>query len=92
MPEEEHAATALMGGLMTYGYQCGMLWGAALGAGAQAYRLHGPGVFAQAVSVVAAHRLVESFGNYNKGDQLPGNIGVESPGYNPVPADTEVLR
>ena len=29
----------LAGGFMGYGYQCGMLWGAALAAGAQAYRL-----------------------------------------------------
>ena len=29
----------LMGGIMNYGYQCGMVWGAALAGGAQAYRL-----------------------------------------------------
>ena len=31
----------LAGGFMGYGYQCGMLWGAVLAAGAQAYRIFG---------------------------------------------------
>ncbi len=36
---EERASAPMMGGFMNYGYQCGMLWGATLAAGAQAYRL-----------------------------------------------------
>ena len=68
MLEEEHATMPLVGGLMTHGYQCGMLWGAVLGAGAQAYQRYGSAVLAQTMSVVAAQRLVESFGNYNKGE------------------------
>lgn len=51
---------------MQHGYQCGMIWGAALAAGAQAYRLDGPGPQAQAKAVVAAQRLVESFRTLNK--------------------------
>jgi len=39
---EENAAMPLAGGIMQYGYQCGMIWGATLAAGAQAYRLLGP--------------------------------------------------
>jgi hypothetical protein len=49
------------GGIATQGYQCGMLWGAALAAGAQAYRNHGPGPQAETEAVIAAQRLVESF-------------------------------
>ncbi|MBU8934066.1 MAG: C-GCAxxG-C-C family protein [candidate division Zixibacteria bacterium] len=51
----------LAGGIMQYGYQCGMIWGATLAAGAQAYRLLGPGPQAESKAIVAAHRLVESF-------------------------------
>jgi len=43
------------------GYQCGMLWGATLAAGAQAYRLLGPGPQAETEAIIAAQRLVESF-------------------------------
>jgi len=58
---EEHAAMPLMGGVMNHGYQCGMVWGAALAAGAQAYRLHGPGPQAETEAIIAAQRIVESF-------------------------------
>jgi hypothetical protein len=64
-PEEE-ASAPLAGGILQYGYQCGMLWGAALAAGAQAYRLLGPGPQAETDAVVAAQRLVKSFRARNK--------------------------
>ncbi len=51
----------LVGGIMQHGYQCGMTWGATLAAGAQAYRLFGPGPQAETMAIVAAQRLVESF-------------------------------
>ncbi len=51
---------------MQNGYQCGMIWGAVLAAGAQAYRLFGPGPQAEAKAIVAAQRLVESFRAGNK--------------------------
>jgi len=38
-----------------------MLWGAALAAGAQAYRIHGPGPQAETEAIIAAQRCVESF-------------------------------
>lgn len=50
----------LAGGLMQ-GYQCGMIWGAALAAGAQAYRLFGTGPQAETGAVLASQRLVEAF-------------------------------
>jgi hypothetical protein len=43
------------------GYQCGMLWGAALAAGAQAYRIFGPGPHAETGAIIATQRLVEAF-------------------------------
>jgi hypothetical protein len=60
MELEERAADPLAGGLMR-GYQCGMVWGAALAAGAQAYRLFGTGPQAEARAVIAAQRIVASF-------------------------------
>jgi hypothetical protein len=57
---EEHASMPLAGGMMR-GYQCGMLWGAALAAGAQAYRLWGPGPQAETGAVIASQRALEAF-------------------------------
>jgi hypothetical protein len=62
---EERAADPLAGGMMR-GYQCGMVWGAALAAGAQAYRIHGRGPQAEAGAISAARRIVESFRAQNK--------------------------
>ncbi|MFH1892623.1 MAG: C-GCAxxG-C-C family protein [Candidatus Zixiibacteriota bacterium] len=63
---EENATAPLAGGIMQHGYQCGMIWGAALAAGAQAYRLFGPGPQAEAAAILAAQRLVKSFRVRNK--------------------------
>ncbi len=63
---EESAAMPLAGGIMQHGYQCGMIWGATLAAGAQAYRLLGPGPRAETGAIIAAQRLVESFRALNK--------------------------
>lgn len=49
------------GGIMQHGYQCGMIWGAALAAGAEAHRRFGPGPKAEAAAIRAASRVVESF-------------------------------
>ncbi len=43
------------------GYQCGMLWGAALAAGAQAYRLWGSSPQAETAAVIASQRALEAF-------------------------------
>lgn len=58
----------LMGGIMNHGYQCGMLWGATLAAGAEAYRLYGPGSQAEAQAITAAQKLVASFSAHNKNE------------------------
>jgi hypothetical protein len=58
---EERASLPFMGGFMNNGYQCGMIWGATLAAGAQAYRLLGPGPQAETATIIAAQRIVDSF-------------------------------
>jgi hypothetical protein len=58
---EERAAMPFTGGIMQHGYQCGMIWGAALAAGAEAYRRLGPCTEAETKAVHAAQRLIESF-------------------------------
>jgi hypothetical protein len=57
---EERAAMPLAGGIM-HGYQCGMIWGAALAAGAQAYQLFGAGSQAETCAAIASHQAVEAF-------------------------------
>ena len=49
------------GGILQHGYQCGMLWGATLAAGAEAYRRFGAGPEAEVASIRAAQGIVESF-------------------------------
>jgi hypothetical protein len=58
---EERAAGPLAGGIVRNGYQCGMVWGSALAAGAEAYRCFGAGHRAETASLIAAQRIVESF-------------------------------
>ena len=58
---EEKGSAPLAGGIMQYGYQCGMIWGAVLAAGARAYDLFGPGPEAETRAVMAAQKLVDEF-------------------------------
>jgi hypothetical protein len=58
---EERAAAPLAGGIARNGYQCGMVWGSALAAGAEAHRRFGAGARAEAVAIEASRRVVESF-------------------------------
>lgn len=46
---------------MSQGYQCGMLWGAALAAGAHAHRLLGPGTQTEMAGLQASQALVQAF-------------------------------
>jgi len=66
LEKEEHATSPLAGGIMQHGYQCGMIWGAALAAGAQAYHLFGAGSQTEVKAIAAAQRIVESFHSINK--------------------------
>ncbi len=63
---EEKASMPLAGGVMQYGFQCGMIWGAALAAGAEAYQQDGPGPQAEMKAILAAGRLAEAFRAKNK--------------------------
>jgi len=58
---EEHAVAPLAGGISGQGFQCGMLWGACLAAGAEAYRRFGGGLKGEAAAIFAAKKLVEAF-------------------------------
>ena len=58
---EEKATMSLAGGIMQHGYQCGMVWGAAMAAGAESYRRFGAGPKAEAMAIRAAEKIVESF-------------------------------
>ena len=56
----------LAGGIIQHGYQCGMVWGAVLAAGAHSYYLHGSGNQSEVQAVEAAKKLVELFRIQNK--------------------------
>ena len=57
----ELASNPLAGGIMNQGHQCGMIWGAALAVGAEAYRRYEDKDLATAVAVTAVQHVVESF-------------------------------
>lgn len=64
--EEEQAIDLLAGGIMQEGDQCGMLWGASMGAGAESYRRYKDKGLASAHAMVASQHLLESFVKHNK--------------------------
>jgi hypothetical protein len=61
----ERGSAPLAGGILARGYQCGMLWGAALAAGAEAHRLYGSGPYAEAMAIRAARGEVAAFHGQN---------------------------
>lgn len=77
MEQEEHAAQPLAGGIVQHGYQCGMLWGATLAAGAEAWRRFGAGPEAEARAVAAARRLVDAFRTQNRHTDCFDITGVD---------------
>ncbi len=58
---QERAADPLAGGILQQGYQCGMLWGASLAIGAEAYRKCEDLNKATALSIVATKHMMASF-------------------------------
>ena len=58
---EERAADSLAGGIMQKGHQCGMLWGASLAIGAEAYRKCDNQNQAISVAVNATQKVMSSF-------------------------------
>ena len=63
---EERASAPFAGGVLRHGYQCGLIWGATLAAGAEAFRQFGPCPKAEAGAIVAAQGIVESFRTQNR--------------------------
>ena len=61
MVPEENASMPFAGGIIQHGYQCGLLWGAALAAGVEAHRRYGDGARAEAAAALAAQKIVYSF-------------------------------
>jgi hypothetical protein len=57
----ERGANPLAGGILNHGYQCGLLWGAVLGAGAHAFHRHGAGALAMGTAVHSSIALVDDF-------------------------------
>jgi len=60
-PDEEKASDMLAGGIAQKGHQCGMLWGASLGIGTEAYRKFEDKNMAIASAIIASKRITESF-------------------------------
>ena len=58
---EERAIDPLAGGILQQGYQCGMLWGASMAVGAEAYRRFKDRGQAIVVAIRATKQLMESF-------------------------------
>lgn len=64
---EERAIDPMAGGILQNGYQCGMLWGASMALGAEAYRRHKEDLNkATAVTIRATQHIMKSFQNRTK--------------------------
>ncbi|MFC1529736.1 C-GCAxxG-C-C family (seleno)protein [Gemmatimonadota bacterium] len=77
LEKEEHATTLLAGGIVQLGYQCGLVWGAAMGAGARAFQLLGSGPQAETGAIIATRRIVESFRDRNGDIDCYGITGID---------------
>lgn len=64
--DEEKASDLLAGGIAQKGYQCGMLWGAALAAGAESSRRYKDVNEATSSAILVSKELVQSFINRTK--------------------------
>jgi len=63
MDEEEKAIDPLAGGILQQGYQCGMLWGASMAVGAEAFRRNENPELATGMAILATQSLMRSFEN-----------------------------
>ncbi len=61
MDEEEKAIDPLAGGILQQGYQCGMLWGASMAVGAEAYRRNDHPDRATGSAILATQQVMHSF-------------------------------
>ncbi len=61
LEEEEKAIDPMAGGILQQGYQCGMLWGASMAVGAEAFRrIEQPGR-ATGLAILATRKIMDSF-------------------------------
>jgi C_GCAxxG_C_C family probable redox protein len=60
-PNEEHASDPFGGGVVQQGHQCGLIWGAAMAAGTEAYKQYKNTGKAIEVSIKATQIIMESF-------------------------------
>jgi len=63
---EERAIDPLAGGILQQGYQCGMLWGASMAAGAESFRRSDNPDQAVGIAIKATQHIMESFVNRAK--------------------------
>lgn len=59
--EEEKAIDPLAGGILQQGYQCGMLWGASMAVGAEAFRRNKDKDQATGIAIRATQHVMDSF-------------------------------
>ena len=59
--EEEKAIDPLVRGILQQGYQCGMLWGAAMAVGAESYRRNSEPGQSAAITILATQHIMNSF-------------------------------
>lgn len=71
--QKEQAAMPMAGGILQHGYQCGLLWGAALAAGARAYQLYGAGPEAETCAILAAQQAAVTFRKSNRHNSINCN-------------------
>ncbi|HEY4788860.1 MAG TPA: C-GCAxxG-C-C family protein [Bacteroidales bacterium] len=74
---EERASDPLAGGLMNTQHQCGMLWGSALAAGAESYRMCNDQGKAIGKAITASQYIVESFSKRAKTVNCRDIIGFD---------------
>ena len=63
LDDEEQAIDLLAGGILQQGYQCGILWGASMAVGAEAFRRIEDADKATGLAISATGHLIESFTN-----------------------------
>ena len=73
----EKAMNLMAGGIMNQGYQCGMLWGASLAVGGEAYRRHKDLDRAVATTVHTTQLLISSFKEKTETVNCRDIIGID---------------
>lgn len=64
--DQEYASSALAGGILEKGHQCGMLWGTSMAAGAEAYRRFSNPNQAITATIITTQDILQAFIKKNK--------------------------